>query len=166
MDFSVKMELTIDLSLVREIMIEPEIWERASEDGVDQESWYPGTDATTIWLFCIDDDGIIGIILLHVDNSVTLRMHPYLRAQHHQKGRDMMAAFYEWILENTEDRINKINVSIPEDQRKVINFSKRVGFQKEGVDRNSYRKDGKLYGRQNLGITRKQIGEYLSEQRI
>ena len=149
------------MELVRSILVEPDIWERAAEDGVDQDTWYPGYNSMTFWLLCVEDEQVIGIILLHNDNTVTLKMHPYLRKDHRQKGRIMMRAFYEWFMENTDDKISKLNVSIPENERKVINFAKKVGFKKEGFNRESYLKDGQLYGQQNLGITRTEIGEYL-----
>lgn len=156
-------EPTLDMELVRNILFEPEIWERAAEDGIDKESFYPGTDNMAIWLLCIEDEQIIGIILLHTDTTVSVKIHPYLLKTHREKGRIMMAAFYKWFLENTEDKINKINTSIPEFYKKVINFAKKVGFRKEGVNRDSYLKDGQLYGQQNLGITRTEIEEYLHE---
>lgn len=159
-----KVELTTDMELVRSILVEPDIWERAAEDGVDQETWYPGYDSMTAWLLCIENDEPIGVILLHTDTQVSLKMHPYLRKEHRQKGRIMMAAFYKWMLENTEETINKVNTVIPEYQKKVINFAKKVGFQKEGLNRESCQKNGQLYGQQNLGITRKEIGVYLDGQ--
>jgi RimJ/RimL family protein N-acetyltransferase len=150
------------MELVRAIMTEPEIWDRASEDGIDQETWYPGTDGFSIWLLCVEDNTPIGVILLHTDNSTTLKMHPYLRKAHRTRGRDMMKEFYEWVLENTEDRINKINVSIPENDKRVINFAKKVGFKKEGLNRDSYMKNGTIYAQQNLGITRSEIEDYIN----
>lgn len=158
----ITVEPTVDMKLVKSIMTEPEIWERASEDGTDPVSWYPGTDAFTVWLLCLEDGEPIGIILIHTDNSVSLKIHPYLRTEHRTKGRLMMGAFYEWFLNSTQDKVNKINVSIPVNQQKVINFAKKVGFQKEGLNRDSYLKNGKLYGQQNLGITRNEIEGYLN----
>jgi RimJ/RimL family protein N-acetyltransferase len=74
-----------------------------------------------------------------------------------------MKEFYEWVLENTEDRINKINVSIPENDKRVINFAKKVGFKKEGLNRDSYMKNGTIYAQQNLGITRSEIEDYIND---
>ena len=159
MGSDIDIQMTTDMLLVKSILIEPDIWERAAEDGIDQETYYPGYDSMTVWLLCVENEEIVGIILLHTDNSVSLKMHPYLRAEHRQKGRIMMEAFYKWVLKNTKTR--KINVSIPEDEKKVINFAKKVGFKKEGFNRDSYLKDGQLYGQQNLGITRNEIEEYL-----
>ena len=158
----IDIQMTTDMELVRSILVEPDIWERAAEDGIDQDTWYPGYNSMTAWLLCIEDDDVIGVILLHTDTAVSLKMHPYLRKEHRQKGRVMMASFYKWLLENTElETVNKINTVIPEYQKKVINFAKKVGFHKEGVSRESCRKNGQLYGQQNMGITRKEIEEYL-----
>jgi len=159
MGSDIDIQMTTDMALVKSILIEEDIWERAAEDGIDQETYYPGYDSMTVWLLCVENEEIAGIILVHTDNSVSLKMHPYLRAEHRQKGRTMMEAFYKWVLDNTETR--KINVSIPENHKKVINFAKKVGFKKEGFNRDSYLKNGQLYGQQNLGITRQEIGEYL-----
>lgn len=161
MDSRVRIENTIDMDLVKAIVTEPEIWERAS-DGLSKEEFYPGYDSMTCWLLCIENDTPIGVILLHTDNSASLRMHPYLRAQFREKGRIMMKAFYEWLIASTKDEVNKVIVSIPETHKKVINFAKKVGFKTEGFNRESYRKDGKLYGQQNLGITRNEIIQYLA----
>lgn len=155
-------EPTVDMGLVRSIVIEPDIWERIAEDGIEKDDFYPGTDAFTIWLLCIEESEIVGIILVHTDNSISVKIHPYLKSKYREKGRIMMKSFYKWFLENTDDKVNKVNTVIPEFHKKVINFAKRVGFKKEGVNRESFRKDGKIYGQQNLGITRTEIGAYLN----
>ena len=157
-------EMTTDMELVRAIITEKDIWDRAAEDGIDQDTWYPGYDSMTAWLLCIEEDEVVGVILMHTDTSVSIKIHPYLRKEHREKGRIMMKAFYEWILENGQDKIAKVSVIIPENQQKVINFAKKVGFKKEGLNRDSYLKNGQLYGQQNLGITRNEIRGYLDGQ--
>jgi len=154
-------ELTTDMELVRAILLEPDIWDRASEDGIDQDTWYPGYDSMTAWLLCIEDENVVGVILMHTDTSVSIKIHPYLRKEYREKGRIMMKAFYEWILEYGQEKIVKVSVTIPKTQAKVINFAKKVGFHKEGVNRASYLKNGQLCGQQNMGITRIEIEEYL-----
>jgi len=160
------LSLTVDMELVRAIMTEPDIWERCAEDGVEMETWYPGYDSMTAWLLCVEDEDIIGVILMHTDTNVSIKTHPYLRKEHREKGRKMMKAFYEWVLENTD--VMKVNVTIPIDhvtipidQNIVVNFAKKVGFQKEGKSRLSYLKEGKLIDLQHLGITRTEIEAYL-----
>jgi len=160
----VELSLTTDMELVRAVMTEKDIWDRAAEDGVEQDDWFPGYDSMTAWLLCVEDDNIIGVILMHTDTSVSIKMHPYLRTEYRQKGREMMRVFYEWVLENAQSQINKISVTIPFNQAKVINFAKKVGFKKEGINRQSYLKDGKLIDMQNLGITPREVEVFLDGQ--
>lgn len=155
MDISV----TEDMEVVRQVMLIPEIWDRAAEDGISQEDFYPGFDSLSHWLLCKEEDKIIGIILLHHDNSTTLKLHPYLRREHYSLGREMMKSFYKWFIENTS--IHKLIVSMPENQKKTYNFAKKVGFKDEGFNRESYLKNGEIYGQYNLGITRKEVEQWV-----
>lgn len=152
--------LTVDLPLVRAILMEPDIWERAAEDCVDKETFYPRTDLYNMWLLCEDDEDVIGLILVHTDTSVSVKIHPYLRKNHRHEGRKMMAEFYKWFIDNT--KAEKVSVSIPEYEKRVINFSKKVGFTDEGINRLSYRKNGHLFNLHNLGITRQEIEDRIN----
>ena len=158
-----RLDLTIDMDLVRDILFLPEIWSRCAEDSVDKDSFYPSSDSLAAWLLCIENDHIIGLILVQAETSVSIQVHPYLKADFRHKGRDMMTSLYDWVLENTS--VEKVNAVIPTNHKKVINFSKRMGFLKEGLSRNSYRFNGKLYDRQMLGITRNEIEVFLHDQR-
>ena len=70
-----------------------------------------------------------------------------------------MKKFYQWVLEIKT--INKVISIIPENQKKVYNFAKKVGFIDEGVNRHSYKRDGNIYDQWYLGITRNEIEDYL-----
>lgn len=155
-------EPTYDMNLVREIMLTPEIWERAAEDGSEPKDFYPGYDELCCWLLVKEEDKIIGLILLHHDNSTTLKFHPYMMKEFFSKSREMMKEFYKWLLENTPDLINKVIVSIPDNQKKTYNFAKKVGFQDEGFNRESYRKNGEIHGLFNLGITRQEASQWVT----
>lgn len=151
-------DITFDMDLVKSILIRPDIWERAAEDGIDKEAFYPSYDSMSLWLLCKDEENI-GIILIHTDTSISIKIHPYLMEEHRERGREMMTEFYKWFLENTDT--HKINVIIPEPFRRVVNFSKKIGFKHEGFSEESYKKNGKIYGQYQLGITRNKVEEYL-----
>jgi len=38
-------EPIFDMDQVKKILMIPEVWERAAEDGADKETYYPGFDA-------------------------------------------------------------------------------------------------------------------------
>ncbi len=145
-----------DMAIVKEIVTLPDIWERIS-DGVDSDNYYPSTDSTNQWLVVVENDTAIGIIYLHCDTSCSLGFHPYMMKAHRKHGRDMMKAFFKWFLDNIPDQYVKINVVIPDCFKSTINFAKRNGFVEEGICRESYTKDGGVFNRVMLGITRKEV---------
>lgn len=147
---------------VYKIVTSPDIWERISEDGVRKEEFYPVTDALTYWLLCVEGNEIVGVILVHSDNSASVKIHPYLKKQFRKKGREMLVLFYEWFLIHAKENIHKVNACVPECYKSVINFAKKVGFKDEGFNRDSYLKNGILYGQVMLGITKSEIEDFLN----
>lgn len=147
---------TTDMDLVRSILIAPEIWEQAAEDGVNQDDYYPGYDALSAWLLCEVDDEPIGLILVHHESSSVLNIHPYLKHKFKRKGRAMMTEFFNWFVSLPESAC-KVNVTIPFNRKVVYNFAKKVGFKDEGVNRMSYKKAGVIYNQYRLGLTRDEI---------
>lgn len=154
------LEMTQDMDLVKSILFIPEIWERAAEDGANQNEYEPSCGNMSGWLIVAEKEKPLGIILAHYDNTATLKIHPYLLKAFRFRGREMMNLLYEWFL-SLPEKLSKIIISIPETEKKVKNFANKVGFIDEGFNRESYLKNGNLYGQWCLGITRKEIKEYL-----
>jgi len=128
------LEITKDMEKVKNFISIPEIWERASDPEMDKESYYPSCDDMTGWFMCTEKDKEIGIILVHYDNTTTLKIHPYILKEYRFMGRNVMKKLYEWFL------------TLPEQLNKIVI---------------TYFRNGKLYGQWCLGITRKEIREYL-----
>ena len=124
---------TVDMSLVKEILLIDEIFEQAAEDGVLKENVTPTYDNRSCYLLCKNDDDVIGVIYVHHDNACSIVMHPYLKQQAKRLGRDVMHQFFRWFL-SLPDLICKVNVTIPTSRRIVDNFAKRVGFVDEGIN--------------------------------
>lgn len=155
-----ELQMTQDMELVKSILFIPEIWERAAEDGAKKEEYEPSFDLMSGWMVVTEKEKTLGIILSHYDNTSTLKIHPYLLKDFRFRGREMMHLLYEWFL-SLPEKLNKIVISVPETEKKVKNFANKVGFIDEGFNRESYLKNGKLYGQWCLGITRTEIKEYL-----
>lgn len=152
-------DICYDMGLIREIVTTPYIWERAAEDGIDPDDFYPTQDAMSVWLVCEKDNKPIGLILLHTDTSISVKMHIYLIKEYRKCGFDMMMAFYRWFLDNTH--VLKITAFIPQIYKEVVKFAKKVGMKHEGLMRDSYKVHGELCGQVMLGITRKEIEEFI-----
>ena len=76
-------ELTTDRELVRAILMEPDIWDRAAEDGINQDAWYPKYDSMTAWLLCIEEGDIVYVpptILAAISMKVEEIVRPIGRA--------------------------------------------------------------------------------------
>lgn len=150
----ITLEQTLDMSLVKNIVAEPSIWERFS-DGVDIDCYFPLE--TELWLLVKDSDTNIGVIGFTSETSVCIELHPYIMKKHRRHCREMMRVFFQWFLDNTPDSCIKINIAIPSCFTSTINFARKVGFTDEGVSRDSYSYDGKVIDRALLGITRKEV---------
>jgi len=149
-------EPTFNMDQVKEILMIPEVWERAAEDGADKETYYPGFDAMCGWLICKEDEDIVGLIYIHNDNTTSVKIHPYILPNHRGSGRQMMFSFYRWVV-NKCPNVLKVLVAVPTCYKRVYKFAKKVGFIEEGINRKSYIKNGELYDQWNLGLTKDEI---------
>ncbi len=151
--------LTTDMVLIKEILGSPEIWERAAEDDQKLEDYQPGYDDYCNWLICKQNHTNIGIILLHADTCITLKMHIFLIKEHRKKASEMVNLFFEWFMIKTQAL--KLTASIPACYQDAIKFAIKSGLKEEGINRASYIKDGEVYDQHNLGITRNEISEVI-----
>jgi len=153
---------TDDMEAVKNIASHPDIWPRFS-DGVDIEDYHPSNDDCNQWLVIHIDNNIAGIIRVYCQSTCAIEYHPYMYKTYRKHFREMTRVFYEWFLTGTPEDILKINVMIPECYKSTINASRKVGFILEGVNRDSYRLDGKVYNQIMSGITRKEVENVLAK---
>jgi hypothetical protein len=153
---------TESMEMVRNIAAHPDIWSRFS-DGVEIEDYHPCNDDCNQWLIIYVDSDIAGIIRVFCESTCAIEYHPYMTKPYRKYFRDTTALFYKWFLENTPDSTVKINVMFPECFKSTLNASKKVGFIQEGVNRDSYRLDGKVYNQIMSGITRKEVEHELAK---
>lgn len=158
----INLEVTEDMLLVKKLLTTPELWDRISEDGASKEFYFPKCNENHIWVLIKDHEEIIGAIYLHKQTSISIQFHPSLLKEYRNKKYEVINMFYEWFLENINSDINKINVNIPTCFSSIVKFAENVGFKKEGVNYQSYMKYGKYQDLQNLGITRKEIIQFIS----
>ena len=88
--------------------------------------------------------------------------HPNLLPEHRgAKSEEFTIKSLEWLY-NYAPMYKKVNVKIPSCYPHIERYAKRIGFKSEGVDRQSFCKDGKLVDQWAMGITREEIKEVLS----
>ena len=135
-------------------MSNPVIWNETSEDGQEYEDFEP--DMSEGWLGVYDGDYLIGVFNLHALNSITLKIHPMILPQYrgrlaYKAARDVL----KWVVDYTT--FHKVNCEIPEIYPNVIRFAVHCGLVKEGKNRRSFLKGGKIHHQVLLGITREEI---------
>ena len=138
-----------DYELLRQFMIQDEVFSLVSDDGVVRDTYLPRTDGQ--WLGIFDDFELIGTIFIHSQTSSTVQMHPILLTGHKHKIRLVMRLFFEYM---SRIGIDKVNVTVPFIYKNLRNASLKAGFKDEGINRLSYPKHGVLHDQWHMGICR------------
>ncbi len=151
---------TFDPEIVKSVMLSPEIWETVAEDNQLPELFEPEM-VSDCWLQVAADDELVGLYNIHATNAVTLEIHcqilPEYREEH---AKESSRHVLQWILDNAPE-YEKVIAQIPTLYPEVKHFTLNAGFQEEGLNRLSYRKNGTLYDQWLLGITKAEIEAFL-----
>lgn len=162
MDFSLKIERTFDADIVRAVMLHPALWATVAEDGQHPEDFAPEL-MSECWLLVSDGPYVVGVYHIHAHNAVTVEIHaqilPKKRKDH---SKESARKALKWILENTT--YHKVIAQIPTIYPNVKHFTLNSGFQEEGINRESYIKNGEVCDQWLLGITRPEIEAFLGEK--
>lgn len=156
----ISLEQSLDAELIRSIVTIDEIFKVAYPHDKPGD-FYPEVSGRSGWFVVTTNSELAGIIHCVQETSATVCIHPYLLESKRRYCRDMMREFYLWFLDTPEE-FNKIVAYIPECYEKTINFAHKVGFIDEGYRKAAYNKDNTFIGVCHLGITKKEIEEYLN----
>ena len=123
----------------------------ADNDGIFE----PKLDSFNGWVIVRDYDKIQGIAYIEQQTTSTVLFHPYLLGDK-GGGRAMIKSVLKWLFDK---ELHKVNVSIPIIYQSTINTAKKLGFIDEGLNRESFLKDGIYHDQQLFGMTREEMGE-------
>ena len=154
-----RVERTYNAKLVLSVLENPTIWDCIAEDGFVKGDYIPDVHGEC-WLAMYEDDDLIAVYRLHAHNSATVEGHthvlPEFRKTH---SKQTCVEAFKYVLTTP---YHKVIVQIPEIYQNVIDFVKMLGFRQEGINHQSYLKDGKYINQIQLGITKPEIEDYLS----
>jgi RimJ/RimL family protein N-acetyltransferase len=162
---SLLIERTFNADLVKRVLTLPEMWRTIAEDGVEPEDFEPDMNGE-LWLAIWDDMEIIGVFNLHSWTRTNAQIHAHVIPNHRKKYSKKAGGVALRYIYDKYPMINKINAVIPVIYRNVRNFTEGFGFRLEGVNKLSYTKGGNVIDQWYMGITRDEIGVYLSGQGI
>jgi len=152
-----KIEQITDIDAITEYVTK-KVWEHASGDGIEESDFIPRTDPFCMWLKA-ETDEICGIILVEVESSAAISIHPYTHDK--SKWYYMMKEFFKWYIKNSSDAMQKINAKVPTYNEGAYKLALKLGFVDEGKCRLSFPKNGKLHDQHILGITKNEVREVI-----
>lgn len=156
-------ERTRDANVVRSVIAHPDIWKTISEDGHNIDEYEPNVDESECWLMMTFEGELIGLYNYHAHNSATVEVHAHVLPGHRkQHSKETGIAALKWLYENFPG-YNKVIANVPVVYENVKSFTCGCGFQVEGLNRQSYVKNGEYIDQWLLGITRAEIKEFLNE---
>ena len=128
------------LSVVYQVMTNPEIWERISEDGQDVGDFIPCEDQ--IYLSAWKDGELIGVARFIEVNSHLYEYHPMVL----EKFRNHSVEFHDKTIQTIKNMVNGLQLIsyIPCCYRDVYLFAKRNNWQISGRVTHGIKKHGEL----------------------
>ena len=139
---------TEDIEIIKSVLCHPEIYNRIQEDGaVSREEYEPPLTA-----MYITDDQNRAVMVYHWTSNIALECHIHVLPEHRKAAHEFCQLALEWAWDNTE--ATKIVAQIPDLYPDVLKFAIKNGFVIEGLNSDSYMKNGNIYSQFYLGIKR------------
>lgn len=150
-----RIERTYDMELVRRITVDPAVYPYVSDDGSPEpEDFEPVESDVIYYLLVLDnDENVLGLFLVHPHNTILYEIHTCLLATcRGSKADEAAQKVLAWIFENIP--CHKLMTHVPEHNRSALHFAERAGLKREGINAQSFLKNGEICDQFLLGITR------------
>ena len=138
---------------VRWVLLNPEFFPFIS-DGIAPID--VTVDMSEVWMLFYEGNEIVGLFNFHKITRICWEMHPMVFKKFRLKyARDCIKWAFRWFMGH------KLIVRIPENRPELLNFAKKSGFVREGINRESLMQNGAIINIIHLGITKDEINSYL-----
>lgn len=128
-------------------------WDEIAEDNAPP---YVPDLINEYWIGFGKKNVLFGGYRLHQINAATWQGHTFTLPEFRQKyAKEGCYSVLQWLIDNTDCK--KLIADVPNKFINVQKFLEKIGFIKEGLNRESYTKDGILWDVTNYGLTRKEI---------
>lgn len=130
-------------------------WDEVTEDNTTP---FTPNIVNEYWIGLYNESDLVGCYRFHQMNTATWKGHVFMLPEHRKEySKTGMHTILRWVYD--ELQCEKIIVDVPEKFENVIAFLESFNFVHEGINRQSYSKDGKLWDVHNYGLTREEILE-------
>jgi len=152
------LEPTTNFQLIKSILTQPDIWESSSEDGQSVDEFDVIEVPCVQWLIAKTDGGeTAGCLMVERSSLSEASAHMAILKSFRGIGSaSATLALLRYFVQNLDQRIHKLSVQIPEWNIACVKLAQAFSFKKEGINRQSVMKNGKLRDQICLGITREE----------
>ena len=150
---------SLDHELIKSVMTNPVIAKNICEDG-QHISQFDSNLSSDVWVIVLDENTAICACSFLKVSSECYEVHINILPANRHERKAIIKILYKWIIDNLTQ--NKLTTKIPTCYPHIKLFCLSIGFEKEGVNRDSYIKNGELLSQDLFGITRDKIKEVLS----
>lgn len=143
-------------ALFKQVLTKPRLWAAISEDGsVAIEDYSP--DLTHIIALALigEEDKLHGFLIGRPFTDSVIEVHIAIDPDlwGHKDNVQLGSLGCRWLFEEYPDCI-KLVAAIPTTDVQVLRYAQRVGFQREGVNKASFRRNGEVLDQFYVGLKR------------
>lgn len=139
------------------LYIMQQVWEYLTDDsGLKFEDYSPRLDEDSRWYITYDEyDTPVAAFWLRRLNGVTWEAHANVAPQYwgNKKGTKLCKQALAFAFEDTEAL--KFVAQIPDSSKATQKMAAAIGFSREGINKQSFLRDGVLHDQVYFGMTRK-----------
>lgn len=143
----------IDPEIIRRTMAHPRIYPHIIDDNSPPIEEYEPVIAEQVYYLGLFEDGYLGLLVFHPQNSVCYEAHTcLLPAAWGQRSAECTKAAVAWMFENTP--CQRVITNVPAYNRLALRLAERTGLTQFGVNLKSHLKDGVLHDQIMLGVSK------------
>lgn len=154
-----KVQRIFNPELLAEIMTEDDLWDSISEDGsISKEQYAENLDMEGMYVLALigghdDDPELHGFVIGRSITQTVVETHVAIRPEYwgHEANVHLGKLACLWLM--TLPGVSKLVASIPVPDKEVLRYSQRVGFKREGVNKQSFLRNGELLDQYYVGMT-------------
>lgn len=147
-----------DPEIIKYCMLDDDIVKTVAEDNINNMKYEPDF-LRTCWIAMRCAGELMGVISFDAKNSVSVELHIGIFTRFRgKKAYEATKLALIWLI-NEFPCYKKVIVFIPIIHKNVKMFALQIGFKEEGLNRQSYIKNGEIIDQWLMGMTQEEIKE-------
>lgn len=143
---------TFDPELIKSIITHPKVYKHCIDDSSPPPEEFEPFVVEQLFNLIAYEEKAAGAFMFVPVNLITYEMHLAMLPEFWGRGREALHLAIDWMFTHTPCR--KIIGGVPAFNRLTVRLLEAVGFEDEGICSKSFQKNGIIYDRLMLGISK------------